>query len=265
MSALSPRQLVAAACLESGQSLAAGLAALEPATPSPALSAATEGRLEDALRALEFDATVAQAAARWPAALRPICARLHRLPDERGLRFEVYETLHWLLPPALAQWAVLAIVQVKLMPVLTQVAAGGSSWLVHAGGACRLGALALGLLCAGATAVALRGVGAADWRRWLQRAREAGVLAGVTAAGAPDEVLALQRAAARSLGDAAGATTAADLDLLAGDAALRAERSMGRAATAVKVLGVGALALLALSVCLDVYGTIAVAPEVFSP
>ena len=265
MSALSTRQLVAAACLESDQSLAAGLAALEPATPSPALSAATEGRLEEALRALEFDADVALAAARWPAALRPICDRLQRLPDARGLRFAVYETLHWLVPPAVVQWAVTAVVQVKLMPVLTRAAAGGTSWLVQAGGACRLASLALGLLCAGAAAMALGGRGGVDWRRWLQRAREAGVLAGLVAAGAPAAVLSEQRAAASALGEDVGDATAGDLDLLSRDAALRAERSMGRAATAVKVLGVGALTLLALSVCLDVYGAIALAPEAFAP
>lgn len=258
-------QLVARDCLAEDRPLGEALARVLPGAFVAARSAASAGRLEQALSGLGFDAALVRLGALWPRALRPAARRVDALPSPARLRVPLVQTAVALGFVAVVQSLVVAVLSSKVLPVLLKIRADHglavlspveeTSWLLQA---------ASGLLRVAVVALALWGAlvwsGPAWWPGWgrhLARAREALLAAALVEAQAPGEVVRAWLAGSPSLARFDVAPVAEDLEALGASQAADAERAMQVGVARLRLVGFGALTVVALLATLAVYGSVA--------
>ncbi len=209
---------------------------------------AEAGQLEEALTMVGFAADQAWIAKRWPAAARPVLARLSQLPD--GLVFEapVLQTLGYFALVSTLQLAAAAALHRLVVPSLVAMspavgATGGHTLLLVVVLDLLLMGAALGI---GVWVVAGRHLGFSPhgWRGPLGLAREAALAEALRDAGAPEELFgAYVRGCSRLQGRG---VSPLELELIRTHALADAVFSLQRFLGGLRLAGYGALTMLAL-------------------
>ncbi len=252
-------QLLVAHALAESEPLGAVLRSLPGIAARRAASAAEAGRLERALRLVDYPADLAQLALRWPAALRPALDRLTRLPPALLFQAPLLQVLGYFVVVAVLQLSAVLMLQTKVLPTLAVIPNSGldpsaSFFLVVAAGDVALTALAAALAI-WATRAGPVGGRLLQWLRPLARAREASLAAALHDAEAPEDVRNAFLGSCKVL--RGRLANRREFDLVIEQSMSRAEAAHQRFVTAVRVVGYAALTCFALVALLGIYQALA--------
>ncbi len=224
---------------------------------SVAAAHARAGRLAPTLRTLGFSPSQVQLATLWPRALLEATRLGASLPSRAQLLWPLLQVALYLGLLGLLEAGVLAVLRLKVLPVLAQVAR-----TTHVPGpelletvSPLLGIILLGVLGYGAWGAA--GVAKVPgWARHLARAREAAGAIALLQAGAPEVARAAWRAACPWLGRTAHLLRADDLRTAMDAEGALAELKMQAFVARFRLMGLLGLIAFATLVLLDVYRTL---------
>lgn len=219
------------------------------------------GLLDAGLRRAGVTGELARVAATWPAAAEPVIRRLNRLPSLLQVAFPLLEEVSYLSLVAVVQILLLVVLQARALPALAEYL----EYCEHAPTIIPLGLLMaasavflvfIAVLLPLGVRLALRGqFGPLSWRRHLDRAREAALLAALLETGAPAEVRADLVAACHTLSGPVDSVEA--LDLVGTESVSRARETIARLASALLFGSVTWLAAVTLGATWTVYHTLA--------
>lgn len=226
----------------------------------PAAAAlADAGSLPEALRVAGLSPTLVALATTWPGAVLPAVRRLGRIPPAFRFQAPLVQLLAYLAFALFGLASTQLVISSRLIPSLEtafeRTIDAPGYWPLFAA----LGALVMGAPMAGALVLGMVGSPRLPgWGRELRTAQEASVAAALWESGAPAELR--NRISNGFLHPEAAGGDAADADRRAAAALAHATRHHARFVAAMRLFGLGSLALWAFGTLVRVYVLVSQSP-----
>lgn len=217
-----------------------------------AAAAAESGDLDGCLQAISLAPDLRGLAGLWPAALRPAQQRLSAFPSPRIFQLPTLQVLSYIVIVGMVQAGALVLLLNRILPTFLAIGIPPSTSEVLSWAPVLLFLLAA-VFPAAVWWSQQRGWW--GWRRHYRRARQAALAAAMVEAGAPDEAQRALRERLSELGEV-GADVR-ELEQLTVRALAMAEQAHQRAVSAIRLVGVGGLLLVAGTVTVTVYRMLA--------